>query len=760
MKRFLFIFLSLVLSTAIGNAQTCIADYLYTANGLSVNFSDTSTSSAGNITSYSWSFGDGNTSSQAKPSHTYQQAGAYNVCLNITTSLGCRDSYCDTIIVNTPCVAKYSYQVDTATTVTFVNQSASGPGVSYTWDFGDGSPFSSLQNPVHFYNTPGAYTVNLSVNDNGITCSYFDTVFVDYCLAFFTYSFPPGNGNVQFHNYSQTSRSTYYRWDFGDGNITNNVKHPSHVYSQSGSYEVTLQLFDSLSFCASSMKDTVQVVVNPPCTAGFNIEVFRDSISITSTASNFTSITYSFGDGDSSSQINPGHLYSQNGSYIICQTVSNPSTSCIETFCDTVIIPACSANFSYSTNYNLLSIQSNASSFSFVAYDFGDGTISFQENPSHTYTQAGSYRVCQSIIDTNSSCQDTYCDTVQIIMPCNAGFTYTNNEDSLFISNTASNYDSLIYFFGDGNSSNDPNPFHIYTQSGTYTVKQLIFGQGACMDSTTQTVNITIPPPCQAGFTYSVIGDTIQFNSAATSYNRLVYYFGDGDSSTADNPLHAYQNSNTYTVTQVVYNDARACIDSLSKTISVNVSSSCVARYQLAVDTNKRSTLFLINTSTNDNTHSYRWTFGDGAQASGRTPTHQYSEFKQYMICLTVSDSIQNCTSTYCDSVGLDSNGRILKSGGFMLRVINGSFIGIEEESYLNELKIYPNPINDRVIITHPAYKRPITYQIFNLKGQLVLEGKLNTGFSEIDFSSQQKGLYLLRLRDKKRLLNKRLLKN
>ena len=69
--------------------------------------------------------------------------------------------------------------------------------------------------------------------------------------------------------------------------------------------------------------------------------------------------------------------------------------------------------------------------------------------------------------------------------------------------------------------------------------------------------------------------------------------------------------------------------------------------------------------SSNKSTHTYSWSFGDGGTSTKRNPTHKYRAFGSYWVCLTIADSTLNCTSTYCDSLGLDSTGRLLKADGF-----------------------------------------------------------------------------------------------
>ncbi len=133
--------------------------------GLNCTFTDESTDD-GTIVSWSWDFGDGNTSSEQNPSHTYGGDGIYNVTLTVTDDDGDGDSSAsDVVATNTPPVAAFTSSCD-GLTCTFTNGSsdADGDSLSYSWDFGDGSG-STGQSPTHTFGADGDYTVVLTASD-------------------------------------------------------------------------------------------------------------------------------------------------------------------------------------------------------------------------------------------------------------------------------------------------------------------------------------------------------------------------------------------------------------------------------------------------------------------------------------------------------------------------------------------------------------------------------------------------------------------
>lgn len=142
------------------------ADWTSSAAGFTVAFTDAST---GPVSTYEWTFGDGASSTEANPSHTYASSGDYEVCL-IVGGCDTPDTLCATITVCDAGISDFTYVID-GLTATFTNES-DGAIVSYAWDFGDGAS-SSEENPVHTYAEDGEYAVCLIISND---CSVLDTM--------------------------------------------------------------------------------------------------------------------------------------------------------------------------------------------------------------------------------------------------------------------------------------------------------------------------------------------------------------------------------------------------------------------------------------------------------------------------------------------------------------------------------------------------------------------------------------------------------
>lgn len=656
------------------------------------------------------------------------------------------------------CSADFQFIANNGLQVFFSDTSFSPSGSpSYLWEFSTGVT-STQQNPTYTFPSSGTYLVCLTITDSTCTDSICKLVTVNGnspCSTSFSYSVSPNN-NVTFSANTFGGGAPFsYLWNFGDSTSGTGVN-PTHQYNSTGIYNVQLTVTDSNNVSCSAT-DTVVV---RSCNAFFNTTVNNDTVHIQNLAASFSTVFYDFGDGNNSSQTNPSHIYSNSGTYVICQTTIDSLTNCSDVFCDTINInipQPCIADFTSSTQANVVSITNLASNYSTIYYDFGDGSTSNFANPTHTYNVSGTYTICQTVTN-NNGCSSTYCDSVNVQLPCKAGFSFTTNINTVNFTNQATNYSSITYDFGDGTSSNQINPTHSYANSGSYVVCQTITNQNGCTDTFCDTVTVRVIPNCSAGFSHSTINDTTSFLATASSFNRVKYYFGDGDSSLLINPKHQYLISGNYTVTQIVFNDTIQCIDTISKNINVSISTSCFASFKLALDTTDQSTLYLINNSSNDNSHNYFWNFGDGFTSTQKNPTHQYSENKPYPICLTVSDSSQNCTSTYCDTVGLDTNGNILKAQGFTLKVIDGSAIGIKEQSLGQNVNVFPNPFKNSISIQH-SLGNELTYSLFDIQGRIIREGKVQST-QLLNTSELKTGLYVLVLRNGLSTTSKKLIKN
>lgn len=286
---------------------------------------------------YTWNFGDGSSSSEFEPTHTYTQIGTFNVMMiaNDPNTCNIADTAYTTVTVSEPqqIQANFNYQLPTKCELK-VKFNASPGGLEYKWFFGDGST-STLINPSHIYDNEGTYTVKLIVKGN---CIIPDTIQKTFILDIL----PPVNAGMlplqnsciplSINAQSTTQNANNYLWLFGDGTSAQGAT-AQHTYTTSGSFNVQHIVFDSMS---CNLTDTISKVVQAfeYATAAFTpstpiIEVGQ-AISFQNNSTGADSYWWQFGDGNTSTEENPSHTFTQVGNPTVCltaQTLNNCNDS-------------------------------------------------------------------------------------------------------------------------------------------------------------------------------------------------------------------------------------------------------------------------------------------------------------------------------------------------------------------------------------------------------------------------------------------------
>src|SRR5439155_639692 len=149
--------------------QPPVAAFGSSCSALTCSFTSTSSDPDGSIASYSWTFGDGGTSTLQNPSHTYGAAGSYTVTLTVTDNQSATNSVSHSVTVtapNQPPTANFTFSCSgLGCNFTSTSSDPDGSIASYSWTFGDATS-STLQNPSHTYGAAGSYTATLRVTDN------------------------------------------------------------------------------------------------------------------------------------------------------------------------------------------------------------------------------------------------------------------------------------------------------------------------------------------------------------------------------------------------------------------------------------------------------------------------------------------------------------------------------------------------------------------------------------------------------------------
>lgn len=400
-------------------------------------------------------------------------------------------------------------------------------------------------------------------------------------------------------------------------------------------------------------------------------------------------------------------------------------------------------------------------------WNFGDNTVDQRKNVVHTYQSPGTYTVLLVMTEVDTArkvtCRDSMIQVITIDSTCcqAAFFSRLQQEDSQSVTydffSLSKDFTHIHYRFGDGDDAYTPNASHRYIRQQSDQIHQVCLDVWDSLTGCRDTVcdQVLIPAnPCyaDAGFTQNVdtMNQIVDFianiNTAAVNHH---WDFGDGDTSTDSDPTHQYKGFGTYTVTHwVEQTDSiryEFCNDTVSQTIEIPRPPSCQALFVPAVDTNFKYKLFIVNMSSGIGPLEYLWDMGDGTQYHSKNPGHRYQKFGAYHITLTVTGS-DSCVSTYSDTVGMDSTGKLLKAEGFEVIVIDRSVIGIEQEPK-EELIVYPNPFSERIFIKEKSRLEADQVELYDLTGrkqQVLIER--DDGQLVMSTSSLKQGVYMLRI--------------
>lgn len=178
-------------------------------------------------------------------------------------------------------------------------------------------------------------------------------------------------------------------------------------------------------------------------------------------------------------------------------------------------------------------------------WNFGDGQSSGIQNPHHTFETSGKYNVC--LIAENPCESDTICKEVEVCTPVSASFEYTiHDNQSVVFQDASMNAVHWFWDFGDGENSLDQNPEHTYSQAGAYSVVE--YARNNC-DSSSYTELITLCIPVATDFSSIDLGNgSVQFTDLSQDAISWLWDFGDGNVSTAQNPVHQFLSTASYSV--------------------------------------------------------------------------------------------------------------------------------------------------------------------------------------------------------------------
>ena len=463
---------------------------------------------------FQWSFGDGRPVSVAtNPTHTfvnnsYDSVQTYIVELIAFSQFGFADTFVHELKVYPTPVAEFSLNnVSACSPFNMVVKNKSKGIGRLTWDLGVGETFANddslilhtyenMKSMPDYYNIIGVKTneygcshrlqkaievlpgVVASFNGDTVGCSPFTTVL---------------------KNNSQNA--TEYKWDFGDGTSTmDNNPIKKYTNKNSDDFNGYLSLIARNNYgCADTFQRNVIVYPEPD----FTFEVYpaevtlpNAEITINSTLKNKGPwrFVWDFGDGTKSDSVSPGvHTYGKWGKYNLKVNITDNRCSDVQ-YKGVQVNPAVPvAEFaapSLGCTPVTLDFENRSAGMVASLWDFGDGTLSTEDNPVHTYYRPGAFDVKLTVFNDVGNA-DTFVQRVNIYEGVKADFMMSPHVVNSFaqevkFTNFSQNGYNYIWSFGDGDISHEFEPAKRYNKEGKYDIMLISISEQGCRDTMIQ----------------------------------------------------------------------------------------------------------------------------------------------------------------------------------------------------------------------------------------------------------------------------------
>ncbi|MDO5838816.1 MAG: PKD domain-containing protein [Methanosarcina mazei] len=465
--------------------------------------------------------------------------------------------------------------------------------------------------------------------------------------------------SVQFTDFSRNAEG--WKWDFGDGSSSAH-QNQVYTYSRAGNYNVTLKVNNKNG--TDSKLATIIVLAQPVFSASQVSGKTPLSVSFTDQSTGSPAEwNWTFGDGTYSTEKNPVHIYKKPGRYPVTLTLNETGNRTAVTKSGYIIVsngfetPVAAFSASPSSGKAPLAVKFTDESTGAPTsrkWNFGDGTRSTAENPTHTYDKAGLYTVTLTVSNekgSNTLTKSSYIIVSNALNGPVASFSASpaSGKAPLSVSFTGQGKGAPTewkWSFGDGNTSTDKNPVYTFNKSGLYSVK-LTASNEKGSNTLTKSSYIAVAgisnTPVASFSASPVTGNAplnVRFTDRSTgSPASWKWYFGDETNSTERNPVHTYNESGLYSVTLTA--GGAGGTNSLTKTGFIAVSgplfSTPVTSFSASPVTGKAPLTVSFTDQSKGSPDTWKWSFGDGNDSTEKNPVHTYNKEGNYTVALTTT---------------------------------------------------------------------------------------------------------------------------
>lgn len=648
----------------------------------------------GAITRFNWKLTDGREFTSMKVPLVFDKPGIVYAVLTIFDNTGVgNNSHSDTlkIHINAAPIANAGNAVYTCeSTITLSGENSSDAdkdGLSYRWDFGDGTEASGVK-VIHRYNKAGTYPVILTVNDGRGLKNSSNSVATKVTIN----AAPKADagpdlticaGEVITFNGGNSSDAEggvlKYHWDFGDGRTADGIN-PTLIYKLGGTYKVLLTVTDDSGLPCNFDTDEkiVRIIESPVALAGPDVQTCANTvIKFDGSASKdydgvVNEFLWDFGDGTTGAGATPTHSYKFPGVYKVVLTITGDLRGeCDNTDSDELIVTVSAAPIAvfespddYPVGKALVLSGSKSSveggSISTYEWDFGDGAKANGAEAKHTYSASGKYAIELKVTSNlKTECNTTILRRYIVINQSPVAKTIDKintaaNEEVIFDGAQSKDEDGTLtkylWNFGDGQTAEGILVRHKYTVAGKYKASlTVVDNTGLENNSNTQKIDVVVnsaPVPVITCAETGCLNTGMKFSADASSdadgsIQSYLWDFGDGTKSSDKNPMHTYTSAGKYSVTLTV-NDGSGQSNSIAKmTKMIRVNTLPVLRLpaSLVICPVNPFTFSAGNSFDPDgDSVEYKWSFPDGTVLTGKDVSYSFKAPGNFKVKVTATD--------------------------------------------------------------------------------------------------------------------------
>jgi len=638
---------------------------------------DVSLSANMGLKSYTWDYGDGTVEAGSeKMDHTFgnttNEDAVYTITLTTVSKENCESSTTSEVRVHpspTPDFELSSLEGCAPFELNVTDNSINA--TSYVWDYGDDSTSTINESHTHIYNnktsTITSRVLKLSVsNDFGCVKEMDKTINVyPEIHAEFTNTEPQGCTPVKVTFENTSTGATSYYWDFGDGNFSTSHAATTNDYvnkTQETQIFTTVLIAKSAYNCVDT-SEAIEVQINPVPSIEFTPKKTAGCSPIDANFNNTTigavSYFWDFGDGTTSVEKSPQHIFSNLTSETVTNTITHVATNelgCADSVKETIsVYPEVKSKFTITPQEDCSPlktiIENNSLNAVLFKWDFGDGSIASTKSPDKTYvnnTTEDQFRTVTLVVSSQENCKDSSSVDVVVYPTPQADFTlnkaYLEFPDATVqLNNTTKGEWNYSWDFGDGVTSEQKQPgSHTYEKPGEYIISLEVSDE--CFDN----INLQVViggGDLIADYDSSFVGCaplTVEFVNKSVNATSYLWNFNDGQVSKDENPVHTFTEAGTYPIELTAFNDEtyRTVSKHLVTVYAVpNVDFSVAPSVTFLPD----ATVSFYDLS--EFGYEYMWYFGDGDSSDVHQPNHTYKEPGTYDITFMV-ESEMGCKDT------------------------------------------------------------------------------------------------------------------